>query len=258
MKEENKKTKKTTAKKKDQNAKTIAEKKSNETKATTAKKPVKKTTTTTAVKSKNASSKKSPAKKSSAKGNSTAVKKAPVKKEEIKEEKVVEKKEVVTKENNTTKTIIIAILVVLLLGVLFVISEKNNTKFVQPETFSEEEQADLNNISVNDYLSLKAGSDASVIYIARPTCSHCVTQTPRMKYIKYKYGVEINYLNTDEFDQEGTDYEKLASSDSFFDEGFGTPTTLIVQNDKIVDSVAGESEISNLVSLFKKYNLIKE
>lgn len=254
MKEENSKTKKTTAKAKtNKSTKTVAEKKN-----TTASKTKKNTNTAKSTKpgTKKASAKKSSDTKSV---KNTEVKSKPSKKEEVKIESIVEKKEVVaTENNNTKKAIVIAILVVLLLGILFFISEKNNTAFVEPVSFTDEEQADLKSISVNDYLNLKAGSDTSVIYIARPTCSHCVTQTPRMKYIKYKYGVEINYLNTDEFDQEGTDYEKLASSDSFFDEGFGTPTTLIVQNDKIVDSISGESEISDLVKLFKKYNLIKE
>ncbi len=256
MKEENSKTKKTTAKAKtNKSTKTVAEKKN-----TIASKTKKNTNTAKSTKpgTKKVSAKKSSDTKVKSVKN-TGVKSKPSKKEEVKIESIVEKKEVVaTENNNTKKAIVIAILVVLLLGILFFISEKNNTAFVEPVSFTDEEQADLKSISVNDYLNLKAGSDTSVIYIARPTCSHCVTQTPRMKYIKYKYGVEINYLNTDEFDQEGTDYEKLASSDSFFDEGFGTPTTLIVQNDKIVDSISGESEISDLVKLFKKYNLIKE
>ena len=168
------------------------------------------------------------------------------------------KKEVEKSNNGFTKKVIIAILIVVLIGILFGISESKNSSFEKPETFTEAEQEELNSINVDDYLALKAGSDVSVIYIARPTCSHCATQTPRMKYIKYKYGVEINYLNTDEFDEEGKDYKKLESSDSYFDEGFGTPTILIVQNDKIIDDIAGESEISTVVQLFKKHNLIKK
>ena len=156
------------------------------------------------------------------------------------------------------KTIAIIALIVVLFAVLFGISESNNKSFSKPENFSESEQEDLNAINVDDYLVLKAGSDISVIYIARPTCSHCANQTPRMKYIKYKYDVEINYLNTDDFDAEGVDYQKLVSSDSFFDEGFGTPTILIVQNDRILDSIAGESSVSNVVELLKKYDLIKK
>ncbi|MGN0974095.1 MAG: thioredoxin family protein [Bacilli bacterium] len=228
-----------------------------------------KTTTT----KKSTTAKKSTSKKATTKKNTTnkttskkpvetkTTKKAPVKKEaEVKKIKVIKEESKVEEKskNNSTKALIIAILVLTLFGILFAISENKNEKFVEPETFSEEEQAELKNITVDDYLALKAGSDVSVIYIARPTCSHCVVQTPRMKYIKYKYGVEINYLNTDEFDEEGTDYDKLVASDDFFDEGFGTPTILIVQNDKIIDSVSGESEISDVVELFKTHELIKE
>ena len=189
-------------------------------------------------------------------------KKVETKKTVVKEEPVRAKKVEVKNETSDKKVIIrnigIACLLVALLIGLFVISEKKNEKYVQTETFTEEEQAELNSINVDDYLKLKAGSSPAVIYIARPTCSHCVVQTPRMKYIKYKYKTEINYLNTDEFDEEGKDYEKLQSSDSYFDEGFGTPTILIVQNDKIIDDISGESEVSTVVSLLKKYDLIKK
>ena len=178
--------------------------------------------------------------------NDMVIEKKPSKKPEIKENKSI------------TKGIVIAVLIVVLFGILFFVSEKSNKSFEKPETFTEEEQEELKNINVDQYLAIKAGTDVAVIYIARPTCSHCEVQTPRMKYVKYKYGVEVNYLNTDEFDEEGNDYQKLASSDSFFDEGFGTPTILIVQNDKIIDSIAGEANVSSVVELFKKYGLIKK
>lgn len=239
-KEETKNTKKTTGNK------TTAKKSTTTKKSTTKKATTKKSTTTKTTTKKPVETK--------------TAKKVPVKKEaEVKKINAIkEENKVEEKNNNSTKALIIAILVLALFGILFAISENKNEKFIEPETFSEEEQAELKNVTVDDYLALKAGSDVSVIYIARPTCSHCVTQTPRMKYIKYKYGVEINYLNTDEFNEDGTDYDKLVASDSFFDEGFGTPTILIVQNDKIIDSVSGESDISDVVELFKTHGLIKE
>lgn len=239
-KEETKNTKKTAGNK------TTAKKSTTTKKSTTKKTTTKKSTT-------NKTTTKKPVETKTAK-------KVPVKKEaEVKKINAIkEENKVEEKNNNSTKALIIAILVLTLFGILFAISENKNEKFVEPETFSEEEQAELKNVTVDDYLALKAGSDVSVIYIARPTCSHCATQTPRMKYIKYKYGVEINYLNTDEFNEDGTDYDKLVASDSFFDEGFGTPTILIVQNDKIIDSVSGESDISDVVELFKTHGLIKE
>ena len=169
-----------------------------------------------------------------------------------------EAKQLTEKKSIPVKGIVIAVLVIGLLITLFAISEKKGVKYAETDNFTEEEQAELNNINVDDYLKLKAGSEASVIYIARPTCSHCQTQTPRMKYIKYKYKVEINYLNTDEFDEEGKDYEKLTSSDSYFENDFGTPTILVVQNDKILGDIAGEREVSGVVEFFKEYGLIKK
>ena len=115
------------------------------------------------------------------------------------------------------KNIAIFIFIVLLLVVCYFIGENNNTTYANTDEFTEEEQEELNEITVDEYLKLKEGKDLSIIYIARPTCSHCVVQTPRMKYIKYKYQLEINYLNTDNFSTDNTDYEKMERMDQAVD-----------------------------------------
>ena len=78
--------------------------------------------------------------------------------------------------------------------------------------------AELNNIGIDEYLTLLAGEEPAAIYLARPTCSHCQVQKPIMENLVYKYDVKINYLNTDELDNEGM--TKLQSSDDFFNEGW--------------------------------------
>ena len=51
---------------------------------------------------------------------------------------------------------------------------------------------------------------------------------------------------------------KLVKSDDYFSEGYGTPTILIVQKNKIIDKIEGLSTKDNIVSLFKKHDFIKE
>lgn len=155
------------------------------------------------------------------------------------------------------KAIAIVIFVVLLLIICYFIGENTNSTYASTDEFSEEEQAELNEISVDEYLKLKDGKDMSIIYIARPTCSHCVVQTPRMKYIKYKYKVEINYLNTDNFSTDNTDYEKVIASDPYFEENdIATPLILLVQNGEIVDYIEGESPVEDVVTLLSAHELI--
>ena len=75
-----------------------------------------------------------------------------------------------------------------------------------------------------------------------------------MRYMVYKYGVTVNYLNTDELDSEGQN--KLQKSNDYFQSGWGTPLILIVKDNKIVDKFEGETSIEDLKTMFEKYDLI--
>ena len=120
----------------------------------------------------------------------------------------------------------------------------------------ESEQADLNEIDIDEYLDLKSDKDASIIYIARPTCYYCQQEEPIVKNIVYEYGVTVNYLNTDELDSDGL--ADLVQSDDYFSDGFGTPILLVVQNDEIVDKLEGLQEKDTIVNFFKEYGFMDE
>lgn len=155
------------------------------------------------------------------------------------------------------KNIFIIAFVIILLVVCYFIGESTNEKYSSIDEFSKDEQSELNEIDVDTYLKLKAEKDASVIYFARPTCSHCKVQTPRMKYIKYKYKVEINYVNTDNFSDDDSDYDKVIASDDYFSKNeFGTPLILIVGNGKILSYLSGENTVEDVVTMLSEEGLV--
>ena len=119
----------------------------------------------------------------------------------------------------------------------------------------EDEQGELNDIDIDEYLDLKEGSDASIIYIARPTCHYCQEMEPIVRNIVYEYGVKVNYLNTDVLDDEGQ--SKLIKSDDYFSEGYGTPLLLVVKDDEIVDIQEGLSTKDATVNFFKDNGFIE-
>ena len=123
------------------------------------------------------------------------------------------------------------------------------------ESIPEEEKGDLTEISIEDYLNLKGGEIESIIYIARPTCYYCTIQEPITRHLVYKYGIQVNYLNTDNLDAEGQN--TLMNSDEMFASGLSTPTTLIVQNNAIVDSAVGVRSINELTEFFKNNGFIE-
>lgn len=270
-----------------------ASKKNNTPKKDTTKK---KTTNTGAKKSSTAKKTTATAKKTNTSKKATATKnvnvvskkKVPVENKEKAIEKKVEKKVVqveeiktvddskdnatsVNKNNDSTNrmTIVVVICLVVAIIISMVVTSssgsynKGNGSSSSASSVEEEsnsikdsEKADLTSIGIDQYLELLKGSEASVIYIGRPTCSHCVIQKPIMEHLVYKYGVKVNYLNTDDLDDDGI--SKLQSSNEYFSEGWGTPLTLVVKDGDIKDKASGETSIADLVSMFEKYDLIKK
>lgn len=135
------------------------------------------------------------------------------------------------------------------------IGGNNVTTSPADEDIPEDKRKELNSISIDKYLEMLKGDETKVIYIGRPTCGHCVKQKPIMENIQFEYDVEINYLNTDELNDDGIN--QLISSNEYFKDGFGTPLTLIVKDNEILDKAVGETSKANMVELFKKYSLIK-
>ena len=119
-----------------------------------------------------------------------------------------------------------------------------------------DEQGALNDIDIDEYLDLKEGDKASIIYIARPTCHYCQQMEPIIRNIVYEYDVKVNYLNTDELDDEGQ--SKLIKSDDYFSEGYGTPLLLVVKKDKIVDIQEGLTDKDTTVKFLKDNGFINE
>ena len=267
---------KTTAAKKATTAKKVAAPKTTAKKVATKKSTSSKTTAAKATTAKKVAAQKTATKKATtttkkvAATKKTTTTKKPAVKKEVAAVKSEEKKEV--KNNNIVKIVAIIIVLILFFAIVFIVSNKvskgeytkessGNTTITddvasESANIKEDEMGELTAIDIDEYLDIKADSEYAVIYIGRPTCSHCAVQLPIMKYMVYKYGVTINYLNTDELDDDG--FSKLQKSDDYFSEGWGTPLILIVKDDKIVDKSAGETSIEDLTDMFKKYNLISE
>ncbi|MBR4619166.1 MAG: hypothetical protein IKO49_07670 [Bacilli bacterium] len=265
--------KKTTTAKKVASTKSTTAKKSTSSKSAKPKTSTKKSAGTTASK-KNSSV---TVKKEDASKNKKQVVKPEkqLKKEEVKtqEEKIKKEEKKLTSNNNLFTIIGISILVVAIIVSCIVSTSKgryNNTSSSNSDSNSytgsgvaeesasikDSEKKDLTSINIDQYLEILAGDEAKVIYIARPTCSHCAVQKPIMENLVYKYNITINYLNTDELDSDGI--SRLQESNEYFSGGWGTPLILIVKNNEILNKASGETSGKDLVQLFKQYGIINE
>lgn len=126
----------------------------------------------------------------------------------------------------------------------------------ESEAVKDEEKKEFTQINVDKYLEYYAGEENKIILVARPTCHYCQIAEPILQNISFKYNIEINYLNTDEFSDD--DQTKFINSDDTFKDGFGTPFLLIVSNNKIVSSVNGLTDEAHYISFFKTNGFINE
>lgn len=127
------------------------------------------------------------------------------------------------------------------------------------------EEAYLTFIDYDEYEDLIEESGKQIVVIGQTSCSHCIAIKPALNSVAEEYNLKINYLNLTEM----TEYESNDLSESlkdleysdpdFVESGsFGTPLTLIIENDKIVDYISGSRTKSQLVREFKKAGLISE
>lgn len=160
------------------------------------------------------------------------------------------------KEEGTKKEriqgIIIAILsIIIVMGGAFFASELKYCKVEEPK--------ELETIGFTNFITLLNDESASIIYLARPDCGYCQQQEPIMKAVMNEYDLNVFYLNTNELTSENFKYIFGLDKQLFGENGkeFGTPTTLIVQKGKIIDSTVGLAQKENLVKLFTKHGFIK-
>ena len=125
----------------------------------------------------------------------------------------------------------------------------------ESETVKSDEMKEFNSIDVTTYLDYYAGEDTKLVLLARPTCHYCQIAEPILKNVAYKYDLDINYLNTDEFSEE--DNQKFMESDEFLGEGVGTPLVMNVGNGKIIDKVDGLTDSAHYIQFFKDNGYIK-
>lgn len=136
------------------------------------------------------------------------------------------------------------------------ITSDSNKAVEESSSISKDEQKELTEIDVERYLELKDEREASVIYIARPTCQYCQIQEPIIRNVAYQYDITIHYLNTDEMSSEES--RTFVKSDDAFKEGFGTPCTIVVKEEKIIGKVEGLMDKKTMIDFFKNNGIISE
>lgn len=115
--------------------------------------------------------------------------------------------------------------------------------------------ANLNKIGHAEYDELINSDEKEIIVIAQTGCSYCESAKPVLNSMAEKYDLDINWLNITDLSEE--EQTNLMSSLDIFNQDFGTPLMMIVQNKEVVDSTTGFESQEQYETFFKENGLIK-
>ena len=149
------------------------------------------------------------------------------------------------------KTDFILIGVLLIIVVVGVLSTRGNIK-EDPIEFPVKLTGDvgLNEITYDKYKEMVKNNDAFVLVIERDGCYYCQQYMPILKEYVDKNKIAVTYINTDNLKNE--EYQELSTTNSYLKKNkWGTPTTLFMIGNRVVDSISGYVEVDTIDKFFK-------
>lgn len=119
------------------------------------------------------------------------------------------------------------------------------------------EETNLTVIDYTEYNKILSDKTKEIIVLAQTGCSACETAKPVLDGIAAEYKVKINWFDIKKLTTE-TDYNAFMSSLSYLkDEEWGTPLTIIVENNKVVASSNGFLNEKAYVDFLEENGFIK-
>ena len=108
-------------------------------------------------------------------------------------------------------------------------------------------EAGLHQITYNDYEDKVENGDAFIVVIERAGCSYCVQYMPIVEDVANEKKIPIYYIDTDTLTAD--EYNNLNNKNSYLKRNnWGTPTTLFMLGDRVLDAIGGYTEKDAVLS----------
>ena len=151
------------------------------------------------------------------------------------------------------KSDFILIGIVLLVIVLAIFSSKGNVELEEvdyPLTLVGD--AGLHQITYDEYKTMVDNGDAFIVVIERDGCSYCTMYMPIVEEVAKEkkiplYFIDIADLSSEEMNKLETTNDYLRKNSS----KWGTPTTLFMLGDRVLDTIGGYVEKESVLSFIK-------
>lgn len=144
--------------------------------------------------------------------------------------------------------LIVCVLLVIVIA-MFVKGGSNEKKVEGPLTLIG--TPGTSEITYSDYAAKVSNNESFVVVLVQTGCSHCQNFEPIVDETATELQIPVYYLNLTNMSSD--DQQSLSSSNSYLKKNeWGTPTTLVMSGDTVIDTIAGETRKENLVKFFKK------
>ncbi len=137
------------------------------------------------------------------------------------------------------KNDLILIGAVLLIVVLALFSDKGTKAYEDVEyPLTLNGKAGLNQITYNEYKEFVSSEEAFIVIIERAGCSYCIQYMPIVESVANEKNIPIYYIDTDTLTKE--EFNELSSTNSYLKRNeWGTPTTLFMLGNRVLDTIGG-------------------
>ena len=179
--------------------------------------------------------------------------------EKKEKEKVHEKTSSKSKFSLTAKQkdIILIALVVVLLIVAAIVTGNKDSKVDIELPVALEGDAGFNEITYSNYLEKIDSNEPFLVVIVKDGCGYCEMYEPILKEVAGEYNLPINYINLTNLSEE--EYNDLAQSNAYLKKNqWGTPTTLFMLGDSVIDSIGGYVDKDKFVDFVKENFVVNE
>lgn len=180
------------------------------------------------------------------------VKEVAPKVEEVKEKKVVKEKKSFSLTSKQKDLILILLVIVLLVVALFVTMKKTPKLDIElPITLQGE--AGFTEITYSEYEEKMNTKEPFLVVIVRDGCGYCEMYEPIVEEVANEYRLPIYYINMTNLNND--EYTALGTSNSYFKKNqgkWGTPTTLFMYGNSVIDSIPGYVDKDEFVKFVKE------
>lgn len=146
------------------------------------------------------------------------------------------------------KSDLILIGVVLLIVVIALFSNKGTIAYEEVEyPLTLKGDAGLQQISYDEYKEFVSSGDAFIVIIERSGCTYCIQYMPIVEEVANEKNIPIYYIDTDTLTNE--EFNELSNTNSYLKRNeWGTPTTLFMLGDRVLDTIGGLTEKETVLS----------